>query len=352
METLSHNDILALNSAIGELYAIRNIESFHKRVFFCLRGIVSCDMASYNEYVTPLRIVKVINDSPEHIRLFHKLKPAFDEHIHEHPFVHHLTEEHPWKTSDSLTGDSFRGLSIYNEYYKHLDIENQAIINLPMSQGNGALYALSRKRPDFSERDRLILTLLRPHLINALRNIIEMERLKGELNLMQKGAEIDREGVILLQSDGKVLRITQLAKELIERYFKKVVCGGDSIPADLLNWFKGEISSTPKKVEREPLFIETDGSCLKIRGLIDFMTGDYMLVMNETDPSQCINLKGYGLSDREIDVLKWLSQGKSNVDIAEILGINRRTVEKHVEHIFAKLGVETRAAAAAMVMQR
>ena len=53
-----------------------------------------------------------------------------------------------------------------------------------------------------------------------------------------------------------------------------------------------------------------------------------------------------GLTFREAEVLAWVAQGKGNADIAEILGISARTVQKHLEHIFQKLGVETRTAAA------
>jgi DNA-binding CsgD family transcriptional regulator len=51
-------------------------------------------------------------------------------------------------------------------------------------------------------------------------------------------------------------------------------------------------------------------------------------------------------------VLYWVVKGKINRDIADILGSSPMTVKKHMERIFAKLGVETRTAAAAMVMSR
>lgn len=54
---------------------------------------------------------------------------------------------------------------------------------------------------------------------------------------------------------------------------------------------------------------------------------------------------------RETEVLSWLSKGKTNRDIADILGMSPRTVNKHLEHIFEKLGVETRTAAAAVAGQ-
>jgi DNA-binding NarL/FixJ family response regulator len=55
-----------------------------------------------------------------------------------------------------------------------------------------------------------------------------------------------------------------------------------------------------------------------------------------------------GLTARESEVLLWISSGKSNRDISDILNISPRTVNKHLEQVFTKLGVENRAAAAAI----
>jgi DNA-binding response OmpR family regulator/DNA-binding CsgD family transcriptional regulator len=55
-----------------------------------------------------------------------------------------------------------------------------------------------------------------------------------------------------------------------------------------------------------------------------------------------------GLTTREGEVLSWLSKGKTNRDIAQILGLSPRTVDKHLEQIYSKLGVENRTAAAAV----
>lgn len=59
-------------------------------------------------------------------------------------------------------------------------------------------------------------------------------------------------------------------------------------------------------------------------------------------------LEEAALTPRETEVLTWVARGKTNRDIADILGMSHRTVNKHLEHIFEKLGVETRAAAAAL----
>jgi DNA-binding response OmpR family regulator len=64
--------------------------------------------------------------------------------------------------------------------------------------------------------------------------------------------------------------------------------------------------------------------------------------------SDSARLDEAALTPRETEVLAWLAKGKTNRDIADILGMSHRTVNKHLEHIFEKLGVETRAAAAAL----
>ena len=56
----------------------------------------------------------------------------------------------------------------------------------------------------------------------------------------------------------------------------------------------------------------------------------------------------YTLTVREAEVLLWIARGKSNRDIADILALSPRTVNKHLEGIFTKLGVENRASAAVM----
>ena len=82
--------------------------------------------------------------------------------------------------------------------------------------------------------------------------------------------------------------------------------------------------------------------------------GDWLIVMQETsDESVLASLAGsFGLTAREAEVLYWVVRGKINRDIADILGASPATVKKHLERIHAKLGVETRTAAAAMALAR
>jgi len=73
-----------------------------------------------------------------------------------------------------------------------------------------------------------------------------------------------------------------------------------------------------------------------------------LLAQNNQRNGDTARLEQAALTHRESEVLSWVAKGKTNRDIADILGMSPRTVNKHLEHIFDKLGVETRSAAAAI----
>jgi DNA-binding CsgD family transcriptional regulator len=73
--------------------------------------------------------------------------------------------------------------------------------------------------------------------------------------------------------------------------------------------------------------------------------------MSQPDQRSLQALASLALTPREAEVLFWISEGKSNQDIGVILGAKTGTICKHVEHIFGKLNVENRTAAAVMALE-
>jgi DNA-binding NarL/FixJ family response regulator len=71
----------------------------------------------------------------------------------------------------------------------------------------------------------------------------------------------------------------------------------------------------------------------------------------QTDGDEILLRERLAVTSREAEVLLWVSRGKSNRDIAEILGLSPRTVNKHLEQMFEKLGVENRASATALALR-
>lgn len=81
---------------------------------------------------------------------------------------------------------------------------------------------------------------------------------------------------------------------------------------------------------------------------------EYLLLLHKTSGDWNLEAlrSDLGLTAREAEILMWISRGKTNRDIGVILDSSPRTVNKHLEHIFEKLGVTTRSAAVSKALQR
>ena len=66
-------------------------------------------------------------------------------------------------------------------------------------------------------------------------------------------------------------------------------------------------------------------------------------------PSDHAGLRSRGLTPRECEVLGWVSTGRSDLDVAALLGVSQRTIQKHLQHCYHKLGVRQRGDAAMLV---
>jgi DNA-binding CsgD family transcriptional regulator len=78
---------------------------------------------------------------------------------------------------------------------------------------------------------------------------------------------------------------------------------------------------------------------------------EVILTLTEESPASLKALvERLGLTEREAEVLHWVVEGKSNSETAIILDISVRTVDKHLQNVFSKLGVENRSAALRVVM--
>jgi len=100
------------------------------------------------------------------------------------------------------------------------------------------------------------------------------------------------------------------------------------------------------------LRLDSGGRVLTFTFLSRTGPDEYLYRLTETGGGQEeAFLRQYlALTTREAEVLIWIARGKSNRDISEVLGISPRTVNKHLEQIFTKLGVENRASAAALAV--
>jgi DNA-binding response OmpR family regulator len=122
------------------------------------------------------------------------------------------------------------------------------------------------------------------------------------------------------------------------------------LPAPMLQWLeqaqKGKAGSKTGGMASFP-----DNEQLRLQYMGKLSPNEFLLRLAKDSSSTSTPAEfssELGLTTREGEVLSWLSKGKTNRDIAQILGLSPRTVDKHLEQIYAKLGVENRTAAAAI----
>lgn len=164
--------------------------------------------------------------------------------------------------------------------------------------------------------------------------------------------------------DGRLLWQTPLARELLQTWFGH---GSQQVPAPVHTWLVRESalrvgndqSISSDQPTGAPRFHLDQGARRLSFDLHQQVGdseggGDWLIVMREVSDEAVINTMSlaFKLTAREAEVLYWVVKGKINRDIGDILGSSPATVKKHLERIFAKLGVETRTSAAAMAINR
>ena len=156
-------------------------------------------------------------------------------------------------------------------------------------------------------------------------------------------------------SDARLLWQTPLARELLQAYYGSA---GPLAPAPVAEWLRRHLALALRQVEPPRLTAELGARrlCFRLHQQIgqDEEGGDWLIVMREVSDAAVIESMSlaFKLTAREAEVLYWVAKGKINRDVADILGASPATVKKHLERILAKLGVETRTAAAGMAMNR
>jgi DNA-binding NarL/FixJ family response regulator len=128
----------------------------------------------------------------------------------------------------------------------------------------------------------------------------------------------------------------------------------DFLPGTLLVWFQTWLANNVRSSSESDEQILAPG--FKANISVCETPDEFMLLLQKDDNQDDWNPQNLRerlkLTFREAEILMWISRGKTNKEIGIILDTSPRTVNKHLEHIFEKLGVSTRAAAVAMALER
>ncbi|MCB8878883.1 response regulator [Acidisoma cellulosilytica] len=174
--------------------------------------------------------------------------------------------------------------------------------------------------------------------------------LTGARRTQSAQAALDKAGRYLLATDteGELQWATPQAAGLLARLMPPDEAGAPACPW-VAEWLAFSAEQTPGQVA----IALGDAPVLQFVYVGRMAPDEVMFRIQETRTSteEAQLRERLGLTAREAEVLLWVGHGKGTRDIAEILGMSPRTVQKHLEQIYSKLGVENRAAAAAIAIR-
>jgi len=328
---LSERDASAMLAVVSELKELVEPLPFPPRLLARLNDLIESDGMGYSE-VNPIEqssILQVWRNADGEEEVLHGVRGTPEELWwqlrHTHPLCGYRTASGDWtttrKVSDFATLSEFRRTDIYDAFYRD-SIDHWLDVGLEAAPGKTRVFIFVRRgKPDFDERDRLVAELLQPHLAARADASESTLSAADALAAVEEGRS-DTSRVVLCSCSGVIEFASQSSRALLERYFG--VRSG-RIPAAVLG-------------HRE-LRMERQNRRLDVR--IARTGGVHVLLLDEHDT------RIEQLTRREREILEHVALGQENDEIAHELGLASATVAKHLEHVYGKLGVPNRTAAAA-----
>jgi DNA-binding CsgD family transcriptional regulator len=248
---------------------------------------------------------------------------AFD--LLEDPLVRHLLDGHFNSTrfSDLLPLRALRRTRYYADVLVPLGITDSLGVAIPSPASRSKRFVLDRHGGYFSKRDRAVLEQLQPHFGRLWRAAQTRRQLRAALTGLESASEQDSRGVVLLAADGRIEFASPPAHRLMREYFGAVHT--TELPVALTEWLASDAPTLRLRLDDRRITVSRSGDALLLEEARDEL----------------------GLTPREREILGLLTEGRTNSEIAEALWIAPTTVRKHLENVYAKLGVHGRAAAVA-----
>ncbi len=162
-----------------------------------------------------------------------------------------------------------------------------------------------------------------------------------------------RRYLVATREDGAVIWSTPEATRLLESAVSGLSTSTSNLAEKAISWLRGQLNK-PEESQAFDYVIRTDDDVkLVITYLGEANSDEHVIRIVEQDISKDVAAlsEKYRFTPREAEVAFWISQGKSNKEIAEILDLSPRTVNKHLETVFGKIGVDNRTSAATAIVK-
>lgn len=349
MERLKEFELRALLRFVGECYEATGGDDFVSRVLDGLGNLIPGEVISYSEMDPENSVSRDCTNPPE--LCVPEITQRFDRHMHEHPVLEHnrrTGDSRAWRISDFRSQQQFRKCALFNEFYRYIGIADGLCFVLPSSPSIFVGIAIHRKRWGFPERMRLLARSLQPHLARAWTNALNLDAVQQQMRLCMESCTNALTGIILLSSDGEPLFVNSRAREYLAAYFGHAEVR-DGLPVQMSDWIRQQCGHESNFIGKAETSCRMKPGFPVLHCRLVSSLQSRMLVLEPV--SAYDRPASFGLTPSEAKILHWVAAGKTNTDIAAIVHRSPATVKKHLEHIYDKLGVETRTAAAALFLR-
>lgn len=332
---------------ISAVAAVDDPGSFGPVAMEALAGVVRFDSISYNEVDTETGRAFFFSDPPYDPANGADLE-GFPRLIRQNPILRHqeaTDDGSACRLSDFVTLDELHELDLYRRIYGPLGVEYQVAFALATKRPLVIAFALNRYDTDFDDHDVAVLDALRPHLIQAYRNAQAVAALRGIEGALARAGR----GVVTLATSGYDDRAPAWAQQVLVEHFGDPAQG--SLPAPVERWLAHERRrSLDDGLPRlhQPLVSVVGDRQLVVRYVPGSGDRPDVLVVDEREPRrEAGELRRLGLTSREAEILLLVTRGEPASAAARTLGVSVGTLNKHLQHIYRKLGVTSRTAAIA-----
>jgi DNA-binding CsgD family transcriptional regulator len=272
----------------------------------------------------------------------------------EHPLIRHATatgDGSAWRISDFWSQDMFHASRLHRDLYGPMGVEYQMSATLPAAAPVVFGLVVSRADRDFSDRDRDALNVLRPHLAQAWRNFRDQERLRGLVDVANDAVTGRGWNVIVLWDPPDELAPGALVT--LYRFFGRP-SRTSPLPARVDRWIASQQAHLAEHEELKlirPLTAQLDGQRIVLRYLpAQGAHPGAIIVDEEPRPARRRDYESLGLSPREAEITELVVLGAGNAAVAAQLHVAQGTVKRHLDNIYAKLGVRSRGQLTAFVL--
>ena len=248
--------------------------------------------------------------------------------------------------------NTFRNSALHADYYRRIGINHVMALPLRIDNANVISVVFNRGFSDFEDHERAVLDAVRHPLAAIYRNLVACEEAGVGLRCISRLAGDGGWQMMRVTLGGRILDASPAALRLLSRFFPEHASDpGASLPAALFAWLARSRNWGLERLaidHGQHFTLSHLGSRLTVHFVPDpdaAATG-FLLMKSERLDLRIDHLTRLPLTQREREVLVLVTAGKTNGEIATVLTISARTVQKHLEHIFQKLGVETRTGAA------